>query len=67
MAINFQYYPKSKRLTEHLEKVKEVFQSMENEIFSENNNTKQLKSNEVLNRIEEGLTNIGYKVEKKRI
>jgi hypothetical protein len=58
--LNWQYYPKSKRITEDLEKVIEVFKKHYETIKSPDNN---LNSNEVLSIIREDLELLNYKVE----
>lgn len=45
MPINFQYYPKSQRITNHLSSVTEVFKEVESDISSQTNSQ---ESNKVL-------------------
>ena len=61
--INWQYYPKSDRITEELVKVIEVFTKHEETIKSPENT---LSSNEVLHIIREDLELLNYKVENGR-
>jgi len=62
--INWQYYPKSDKVPEHLENVVEVFKNEEDSFDSQ---IHQLKSDEVLEFVRSGLENIGYLVEKSKL
>lgn len=59
--IQYQYFPKSKMLPDHLKEIVEVFYKYSEKINSEKF---EYKSNEVLEIINKDLENIGYKVEK---
>lgn len=61
MSIQFQYFPKSERMPNHLESLIEVFKKKNNIISSTVN---QLKSDEVLNFLAPEMEQIGYLVEK---
>jgi len=58
--INWQYFPKSQQLPEHLEVVVKNFESNGSKINSEKH---KLKSNEVLAKIRKKLLDSGYRVE----
>lgn len=61
--IRWIYYPNSTKLPTHLETVVSVFNRKENRITSDENT---LKSDEVLARVADDLTAIGYNVEKSK-
>ena len=61
MSIQFQYYPKSERMPNHLRFLIEVF-NKKNDMISSSAN--QLKSDEVLNILAPEMERIGYLVEK---
>lgn len=61
--INWQYYPKSDCIPEHLLSVIGVFQQYENSIKSPEN---ELNSNQVLAILREDLVNLGFQVEKSK-
>lgn len=63
MTINFQYYPKSQRITSHLSSVTEVFKEEESDISSQ---THSHESNKVLAYLANGLIDLGYRVEKSK-
>ncbi len=58
--INFQFFPRSQGISPSIRNVIDCFIKAENEINSEEFN---LKSNEVLQKIQPYLTELGYKVE----
>jgi len=61
MSINWQFYPKSKKIPSHLIEVIDVFKSKSNIIQSPKESQ---HSNEVLKVLSEGFIRIGYDVEK---
>jgi hypothetical protein len=61
VMINWQYFPKSDRLTNDLTKIINIFQKYEDKIKSPD---KTLSSNEVLRIIQDDLELLNYKVEK---
>lgn len=63
--INWIYFPKSKKLPEHLTNVISVFENHSNKIDSTKNDTNEsrLKSNDVLKVIEKDLQGLGFFVE----
>jgi hypothetical protein len=61
--INWQYFPKSDKIPNHLAKVIEVFENSKDEIDSENN---QHSSDAVLSFLRLGLEAINYQVEKSK-
>lgn len=61
--INWQFYPKSKMIPNHLMDVVEIFEGQDVNISSDQ---LQLKSNEVLEKVRNGLEQIGFKVEKSK-
>lgn len=58
--INYQFFPRSQGINSNIRKVIDCFIFVEEEINSEKFN---LKSNEVLQRLQFGLSELGYKVE----
>ena len=58
--INYQFFPRSQGINSDIRKVIDCFVKVENEIDSKLFN---LKSNEVLQKLQSGLKEIGYKVE----
>lgn len=58
--INYQFFPRSRGINGDIRKVIDCFINVEDEINSEQFN---LKSNEVLQKLQLGLLGIGYKVE----
>ena len=63
MTINFQYYPKSQRITSHLSSVTEVFKDVDSDISSQNHSH---ESNKVLAYLANGLIDLGYRVERSK-
>lgn len=61
--INWQYFPKSDRIPNHLNDVVEVFIKYQKDISSEYHH---LKSNDVLNILREELENLNFHVEKSK-
>jgi hypothetical protein len=62
--INWQYFPKSDKITDKLIETIDVFQKYEKKIDSaEIHKSKKLDSNTILGILKDGLTDIGYKVE----
>lgn len=62
--INWQYFPKSDKITNKLLETIEVFKKFEKKIDSaEIHESKKLDSNTILAILKDGLTDIGYKVE----
>lgn len=61
--INWQFYPKSKMIPNHLMDVVEIFEGQDVNISSDQ---LQLKSNEVLEKVRNGLEQIGFTVEKSK-
>lgn len=61
MPIQFQYFPKSERMPDHLGSLIEVFNKKDGVISSNGN---QLRSDEVLSILAPEMERIGYKVEK---
>lgn len=62
--INWQFYPKSDQIPNHLHEVVNVFIENNEAIDSENH---QLPSDEVLSHVRLGLENIGYDVERSKL
>jgi len=61
--VNWQFFPKSRILPEHLQKVLEVFEFNESLISSE---LHTYGSNEVLEKLREGFENIGFLIERSK-
>jgi hypothetical protein len=61
--INWQYFPKSDKITSKLLETIDVFKKFDKKIDSAEHESKKLDSNTILAFLEEGLTDIGYKVE----
>jgi hypothetical protein len=61
--ISWQFFPKSKILPEHLQKVLDVFENNENLISSELHTH---GSNEVLEKLREGFENLNFLIEKSK-
>jgi hypothetical protein len=61
--INWHYYPKRKVIPPHLKNIVDVFNENELKISSE---TKSLGSNDVLEKVAQGLLDLKYKVEKSK-
>jgi hypothetical protein len=62
--INWQYFPKSDKITDKLLETIDVFKKFEKKIDSaEIHKSKKLDSNTILAILKKGLTDIGYKVE----
>ncbi|MCB0794092.1 MAG: hypothetical protein KDB88_05095 [Flavobacteriales bacterium] len=61
--INWQLFPKSNSLPEHLHKVVEVFRDAEPKITSA---SKKLTSDNVLSKVADGLESCGFKVERSK-
>lgn len=59
--IQWQYFPKSNKIPNHLLHVVGIFEDANDLISSDKNN---LQSNEVLNLVAEGLENLEYSVER---
>ena len=58
--IQYQFFPRSQGITDEIKKIIESFKSVENEIDS---NTKELKSNDVLNMVRPFLEKNNFTVE----
>jgi hypothetical protein len=61
--INWQYFPKSDKIPNHLEEVVNVFEEKQTDINSEKH---QYSSDEVLSHLRYGLEKINYQVEKSK-
>ena len=61
--INWQYYPKSNEIPDHLYKVVSVFERKEEIVNSKDH---KHSSNTVLSKLREGLVSVGFKVEKSK-
>jgi len=60
-TIQFQYFPKNKKISKDLQDIVDVFESKYYSICSPKN---ELNSNAVLDIVAEGLTNLGFDIEK---
>jgi hypothetical protein len=61
--INWQFFPKSKVIPAHLQKIVNAFESKENSIASDKNN---YSSNEVLEILRKDFESIGFQIEKSK-
>lgn len=61
--LQWQYYPKSNRISNHLTDILDVFKVVEDKIDSEYNS---LVSNEVLEIVSDGMESLQYKVERSK-
>jgi hypothetical protein len=60
-TIQFQYFPQNKKISKHLQDIVDVFEDKYCLICSPAN---KLESNDVLDIVSEGLTNLGFDIEK---
>lgn len=63
--INNQFFPKNKRCPQHIKAIIDVFIKNENDISSSGDQTKYLKSNDVLKILTNDFLSLGYEVERK--
>ncbi len=61
--INWQYFPKSQKLPDHLDNVIKVFEKHSEKLDSKRNN---FKSDEVLSKLQPALTRLGFLVERSK-